>query len=181
MASTGFKFAGTGASVDTGGQPWGDPGNITADDNAFASTAEDDALQSDALRATNFDFSSVPDGSTIDGIEVRYRRRRFGTSNLVASAYNYLVSSGANIGSAKVQIGDWATSEEAITNGTSTDKWNATLTSAIVKSSTFGVDIGVTWGAGLPAGGTGDVDSVEMNVHFTASSGHTNLPLLGVG
>ena len=39
MASTGFTIVGAGATVNTGGSAWSNPGNITADDGMGSSVS----------------------------------------------------------------------------------------------------------------------------------------------
>jgi len=171
VASTGFKFAGTGAHVAGAGADWVNPGNVTADDNANAQTAETSGGTTDKLRATNFDFSVIPNGAVINGSESRVRRLRTGGGSIaVSESYLQLVNSGVNIGSTKTDVGDWATVEEVATEGGALDGWSASLTSAIVKSSGFGVDLWLLWGAGIPTPESyAEVDSVEMNVHYTVA------------
>jgi len=72
MADTGWKFPGTtDGSFFLDASPWVNPDNVKADDgsNTTNSTAITDAL--DWFRASNFDFSSIPSGATIDGFEIR--------------------------------------------------------------------------------------------------------------
>ena len=72
MADTGWKFPGTGANRPIASQvDWGNPGNVTADDGSTAAVTMGTFGLSDGLAASNFDFSSIPAGSTIDGIETR--------------------------------------------------------------------------------------------------------------
>ena len=179
MASTGFKFAGTGASVDTGADPWTSPGNVTADDNANASTPEGAAdATSDTLRATNFGFA-VPAGATIDGIEVRYRRFNDG-SKTIATTNLRLVKSGVSQGSAKTPAGNWEATETANTQGGAADLWGATPTDTDVNASGWGVDIWLLWDGALPLSGGAKADSVEMNVHYTEASSGDLTMMMGV-
>ena len=184
MASTGFTFAGTGANVNDATGPWTTPENVTANDDSRAQTAEGSTTTSDRLRATNYGFA-VPAGSTIDGVEARVRRIRTGGGAVVITTSRYrLVNAGSAIGTEKEQAADWATTEEAYTTGSSSDVWSATLTAAVVNSSTFGLDVNVTWDANLPTPEAfAEVDSVEINVHYTAPTGPKagSLSLLGVG
>ena len=75
MADTGFLFPGTavGNRAITGGdRNWINTDNIKADDTSDATWFSISANeQSNGLAASNFDFSGIPAGSTIDGIEVR--------------------------------------------------------------------------------------------------------------
>lgn len=77
MASTGAKLPSSGVSVSS--SPWSDnawvnPGNVTAIDTTYASVTAstfDTGDQTYRLRCTGFDFSAIPDGSTINGITVK--------------------------------------------------------------------------------------------------------------
>jgi len=75
MADTGFLFRGstTGSRARTGhSTAWSDPGNITADDGSDATWVDDDAVDGClGLAGSNFDFSGIAGGSTIDGIEIQ--------------------------------------------------------------------------------------------------------------
>jgi len=74
MADTGWKFPGTAVGnrpVAGAGENWASPDNIKADDGSDASVMGFEPWRSYGLAATNFDFSGIPGGSTIDGIEVR--------------------------------------------------------------------------------------------------------------
>lgn len=184
MASTGFKFAGTGSSLNTGEDVWSFPERVTADDNSYAMTPDNMSVTSDRLLGSNFDFSAIPDGSTIDGVEFRYRRKAGAIGVALDSTHVRLYSAGSPIGTAKDSAAAWEGTETATTLGGAADLWGATLTTAIVKASTFGGAIDVDWGAtGFPAGGTLDVDSIEMNVHYTAPAGSipSGLLLMGCG
>ena len=91
----------------------------------------------DYLRCTNFDFSAVPDGATIDGIIVRINRK--------ASLANVLVDSDLKLWNGSTVIGSeradgatyYPTSLTDADHGGVVDKWGATLTAALSKSSTL--------------------------------------------
>lgn len=73
MADTGWKFPNVAVgNYDTGGTgAWSDPNNIKADDGSSASITRNTSVGSLGLAAKDFDFSAVPDGATIDKIEIR--------------------------------------------------------------------------------------------------------------
>ena len=74
MADTGLIFPGTVSGFNTikAGVAWVNPNNVKADDGSN-STCTVDSVENDteAFRCEVFDFSSVPVGATIDGIEIR--------------------------------------------------------------------------------------------------------------
>lgn len=175
MADTGVKYCQTGASVSSApydDYTWTNPGNIIADDTSYAQITHpgfDLGTYSYLLRGTNFDFSAIPDGATIDGI-------------YVTTAGVYINGSGSYtlcqlVNDSSALIGDnkaatpVALATPAITSadwGGETDKWGATLTSAIVKSSNFGVALGFE-----PTANDCDIyfDYIRMTVYYTESSG----------
>jgi hypothetical protein len=64
----------------------------------------------------------------------------------------------------------WASSEEAITFGSSTDLWGeAGLTSTICNAAGFGFIIDVSTGGMF---GQAEVDSMEINVYYTAAAAY---------
>ena len=172
MASTGAKLPTSGTSVSA--SPWSDnswtsPGNVTAIDTTYASVTAstfDSGDQTYRLRCTGFDFSAIPDGSTINGITVKINNARYanGTGSLDLCQ---LVSSGTPIGDNKYATPQALTTTATTdyTVGGTSDVWGATLTAAIVKSATFGIDLGC-----LSTAENTDVfiDAVEMTVEYTA-------------
>jgi len=149
MANTGAVFPQTAASVSETpwvNDTWQNPGNVTANDTAYATIvaptydANDDSYK---LRATNFNFSTIPDNSTINGITVVCGGVKWvaGTASI---GLLQLVNNGTPIGNNKYSTVQAVTSSDVnYTKGSTSDLWNATLTAAIVKSSTFGVDFGM--------------------------------------
>ena len=171
MADTGVKYCQTGATVSSApydDQTWTNPGNIVADDTSYAqitSPTFDTGLYSYLLRGTNFDFSAIPDGSTIDGIYVT-------TAGAYANgAGGYTLVQLVNASSALVGDNKAATPVPLTLNtitannwGGSTDTWSATPTAAMVKSANFGVALGFR-----PTADDCDIymDYVRMTVYYT--------------
>ena len=187
MASTGFTLATAGTSIDTGpsNNPWNNPGNITADDNVDATSAFGSLSTSDSLLAAGFGFS-IPAGSTIDGIEVKYERWREEPGlggPTPTSATVQLANAGSVIGDTKEDLTDWPDSRTVTTVGSSSDVWGAALTADIVNSATFGPRIFVVWPNALGTTETANVDYVQVNVHYTAPVGPPvgTLALMGCG
>lgn len=177
MASTGAKLPTSGTSVSA--SPWSDnawtsPGNVTAIDSTYASVTAstfDTNDQTHRLRCVGFDFSSIPDGSTINGISVTIHNARYANGSGSIDLAQ-LVEGGAPLGDNKYSTPQ-ALTKTATTDyslGGTSDLWGATLTAAIVKSSTFGIDIGC-----LSTAENTDVfiDAVEMTVEYTAPVGTT--------
>ena len=76
MAATGALYPGSASNVSEGNwsdDAWVNPGNVTAAGSVYATIVAptyDAGDQSNRLRCVGFDFSAIPDGSTINGITV---------------------------------------------------------------------------------------------------------------
>ncbi len=81
MADTGWVFPGTAVAdrpISGSSWDWINQDNIKADDGNNAEDSGSPTGDSSGLAASNFDFSSIPAGSIIDGIEVQvgdYRKQ----------------------------------------------------------------------------------------------------------
>jgi len=87
MADTGWVIAGSGYNYPSASEDWTSPGNITADDNVSAATANYKNDVTDYLVAYNFGFS-IPVGATINGIETRVQANTNGGTSCVLSSVN---------------------------------------------------------------------------------------------
>ena len=170
--STGFIVASAGTNVNDGtGTAWTNPGNITTDDNVRANCNRTTNGNSQFLYGT-FDLSTVPDGATITGVEVRINRGYSSTAEpqQVRDLELSLTKDGsAVVGDNKGATStDWPTAEASATYGASDDLWGTTLTAAEVKAATFGVmlevDFVITGGASTNA----RVDWISINIHYEA-------------
>jgi hypothetical protein len=119
------------------------------------------------LKGYGFNFSAIPDGATIDGVEVIINAR-YGTAVVNISLAQLLNTSRAKVGDNKYSSPQALTTSAAgYTVGGAADKWGNALTPAWVKDADFGVALGFT------AGGSGNsnnkvyVDSVTMKVWYT--------------
>ena len=174
MAPTGAKAP--TAAVTASEAPWSDndwvnPSNIYGAGEAEVSAATYDAGdQTYVLKAQGFDFSAIPDGATIDGVQVVINAR-YAVVVVSIDLAQLLDATGARQGDNKYATPqDLTTSAANYTLGGAADTWNATLTAAIVKDPDFGVAIGCL------AGGTGNsnndvfIDSVTMEIWYTAGA-----------
>lgn len=176
MASTGAKLPTSGTSVSA--SPWSDnawtsPGNVTAIDSTYASVTAatfDTNDQTHRLRCTGFDFSAIPDGSTINGISVTIHNADYANGSGSIDLAQ-LVEGGTPLGNNKYSTPQALTTTPTdYSLGGTSDLWGATLTAAIVKSATFGIDLGC-----LATANNSDVfiDAVEITVEYTAPAGTT--------
>ncbi len=173
MATLGPIFPGSAEMVSE--LPYDDetianPANVTADDSSFATitgNAFDSPDQTFVLKAYNFNFSSIPDGSTIDGVTANIRTWY---SNATVSIHlaQLLDTSRANGGTNQFATPTALTSSEATyTKGGATDKWGLALTTAWVKDPDFGI------GIAFQATGTNsrlNVDWITLTIDYTMPS-----------
>jgi hypothetical protein len=164
-----LAYPNTCATVTYGGYPWSDPNNVKSSNDVYAIATPAKNSDSDWLRVTNFDFSSIPSGATIDGIEVKIEHR--GTA-VAPDGYNQdstlqLRKTSGQTGSNKASFLPWGTTDETFTYGGESDKWGATLVDTDIRSSDFGLDLSV---AGmLEDGETAYVDVISIRVYYTAA------------
>jgi hypothetical protein len=148
MSTTGVKYPGSTATASE--SPWSDnnwsnAGYVVADDTNYASitaTSYDTDDQSYVLKAYNFDFSAIPNGSQILGVTCVVRAwyaNGTGSIDLV----QLLDASRAKVGTNKASTPQALTTSQAnYTFGGTTDLWSNALTAAWIKDADFGVAIG---------------------------------------
>lgn len=174
MADTGFVFPGTavGNRTITGGdKDWSTPSGITADDisDAFWGTFTP-TEQSNGLAGSNFDFSSIPSGATIDGIEIRvgdYSESALGGQEW---AVLRLILADDTDGSdnrfdelTAIPADPTETTDEV---GGASDLWSETITDTDVKDVDWGFFVG-TESSGIT---NCFVDFFQMKVYYTAAA-----------
>jgi hypothetical protein len=168
MADTGI-IAPT-AAVTATEDPWLDndwvsPANIYgAGEAAITASQFDSPNQSYVLKAYGFDFSAIPDGSTIDGVQVVINAR-YAVAAVSLDLCQLLDTSRAKVGTNKYATPQALTTSAAnYTIGGAADKWGNELDAVWVKDPDFGVAIGAVAG-----GSNSDVfiDSVTMQVWYT--------------
>ncbi len=171
MATTGAKAPAAASSTsETGwaGNAWLTPQNLYgAGDAAITAATFDAGVHSQVLRAYTFDFSAIPDGSTINGVQVVINAR-YATAICALSLAQLLDTSRAKVGTNQYATPvNLTTSAANYTKGGATDKWGNALDAAWVKDPDFGVALGIIVGASDNC----DVfiDSVTMEVWYTAA------------
>jgi hypothetical protein len=189
VPTTAYKFAGTGANdATTGAVAWSSPDNVTASDDARATSAlSAGSTTTQTLRATNFGFttSDIPTGAVINGIEVEIERQKgSGGANTATDLLVRLRTSSGLVGNDKATATAWPAADAAATYGGAADMWGSSLTDSDLRSSGFGVDIRAQRTGGSP---TVAVDAVRVRVTFTnfqsgagASAGGTAAAAVGV-
>ncbi len=171
MADTGFLFPGTAVgnrTISGSDDDWSDPDNIKADDAAIAQVVIGAAGEtSSGLSASNFDFSGIPAGSTIDGIEVQVGDYLVDTvAGIPAWDVVKLVLADDSDGSENKlgELATWSTSPKTDQAGGASDKWGETIDLSDVQDVDWGFFVGVR---GLISATTFDIDFMQMKVYYT--------------
>jgi hypothetical protein len=169
QSTIGPNFAGTGVTGGGTGVAWTDPGNISVDDNSYATASSITTDQlTQVLQATNFGFS-IPSDATLAGIEVIIARYSPTTDpNIIRDNSVRLLKSGSPIGTNKAITGtNWPNNTEGVGEaiyGSSSDSWGTTWTPAEINSSDFGVEL-IATNIGYNAH-TASVDYIQITVYL---------------
>jgi hypothetical protein len=163
-------------SASDTGSDWANITNIYSSNNNYASaTAPVSPSLTSGLRATGFDFSAIPSGSTILGIEVLIEGKVSSSVAFYVPSL-YLSYNGNNIGDNKgIELtGDpdtyWWNEEKTLTYGSSTELWGAGLTVAQLKDSSFGVTMYASAYPGFS--GTCQIDNIKIKVYYTPTNAY---------
>lgn len=165
MASTGFILCGSAADRGGGDASWSSLGNIyDGDDATYASCAVSHGDASNIVEGNTFS-ASVPSGSVIDGIEVRFRVSASASGHKVYLVQ--LVVGGTATGTDKANLASWSGSGTNLTYGGATDKWGLTPSQAQVIANNFGF---VVKSIDDDSGGeTVRLHAMWVNIHYTAA------------
>lgn len=141
MPDTGWVLTGLGTNVATGTKAWTTPNNIsTAGDGAYAQAASmKSGGTSQILVASTFDFSSIPVGASITGIEARVRKRSNFATACIDHTIQIMVGSTAVGSNLADSVTEWGTGFADANYGGSSNLWGATPSRSDVVSSTFGL------------------------------------------
>jgi len=162
MASTGFLAPTSG--VGTG---WTTPTNIYTVDGASA-TVGLALASSEILFAGGFDFSSIPNTATIDGIEIELTRRNSHPSQMALSDL-ILYDTATPMSEDKGDNLEFDATMLTITYGSAVDTWAwAGITPADLDA-TF--KIGAVFYCANATARTVYVDAILVNIHYTDSEG----------
>lgn len=155
VLNTGYHYPGTGKLNGAATTALG------ADDGVEAALA---AGLWNEFQATNFDFSSIPDNASIQGIEVIVERRSTSGNPAKDQVVNLLGVEGGT--SNKAKAGNWPTTSTATTYGSETDLWGSQyITTDVIKDPAFGVRIIAARGTvGVDA--SGGIDRVQVRVFY---------------
>ncbi|WP_319499382.1 VWA domain-containing protein [uncultured Draconibacterium sp.] len=160
-------YAGNGSN-NGDGDSWDSPGNIDADDGQTASLLLQSG-DSKNLHATGFNFSSIPDNATINGITVEINRWASSSSgtNGVKDKEVRLLKAGSVVGNDQKKSGVWNTSSgTVVTYGGSTDLWGTSWSVSEIKNTNFGARLEVDINGSRSA----HVDYIKIKVYYSITT-----------
>lgn len=158
------------------GSGWTNAGNITANDDNYATKAMDSYGYGELLGVfSSSAFSGVPDSATITGVEVCLGVK----ASSSGSIYTGVLPGGVYYGGVLLRNGEteigqrkpttqpsfWGTSEAQEIYGGSSDLWGATIDVALLKSGSFSIYFLMQNGVGSTR--TAYVDYVAARVYAT--------------
>lgn len=165
MATQGPTLVGSGATAAGAGQPWLNPGNITASDGVFATCALGAGTTSNGLQGTmGANAFTVPAGSTILGIQVDISRLD-SLSNEVDDSSIKIIKGGVVSGTSQSAGALWPAVQTTATFGGPSNLWGLTWTAADVNASNFGVQFIVA--DLLGSASIASVDWIKITITYT--------------
>lgn len=178
MAVTSYKFPTATTTIESpSGVVWTNYTYIMEDDSNFATCgASSKDIDSYYLVGSSFSFSSedIPDGSTIDGIEVVIDRKityvgDIGTGKIHDLSL-YLQNDSGQVGSNYASASSWPTSVDTATYGGASDMWGTTLSYDDVVASTFGVRLQVRIDVDTSTSLVANVNYIKVRISYTEGS-----------
>jgi len=174
----------TGGTVDTiasqGGNVagWSDIDNVKISNDTYATAGnayvEPTVDETNTLKVTNFDFSSIPNTATITGIKVTVEKKSShdDVSDYCRDDSVFLnkADDTASSSSRADSITHWPTTETNIDYGGSKDTWGLNLNIEDIKNSNFGVRFKAIVVSETTAV-TAYVDSISITVYYSLTSG----------
>ena len=167
-ATVTVNAATTGVNDTTvGGTDWTSLSDVSGSDDARASCVVPITSDSHYLRVAPLSLSSIPSGSTINGIEVKIERRDSGTTPKNRDNSIRLYKSGTGfVGDDKADTAtEWAATDEIVTRGGATDLWGTTWTRDEVVNN---LEIGISaHNNRTTSTRTATLDNIEFTIHYT--------------
>lgn len=166
MELTGWTLPGSAAQSGSGdGWSWTNVTNVLTDTTAYAYCDVDTRERSDIIEVTNFNWTNpIPSGSTIDEVEMRFRRKCSSSGDHEDGIVRLIVG-GVITGSDLRSGGSWPTTYATVDYGGAVTLWTPSLTSADVNASNFGVAISSEdYGTGSERV---SVETIWMQIGFT--------------
>lgn len=189
MPNTGFIICGTADQwdhdSDGGSNGFASPSGATADDGSFATTRDYSlGIASGSplvLRCTNFDFSSIPPGATIDGFVVRLGDwyRSSGTIDIIDDLVQLIDENGALVGAdqstGSLVLLTGSQQNFDIGNGTSLFGWGS-VDRTKLQDPSVGVAIQLVNSGFAHGSQIGSGDFVAINVYYSTTSTESLVP-----
>lgn len=158
-------------ATDSSAGRWLNPNNILVQDANVANytpVSGNTGFITASITGSGFDFSSIPDGSTILGVVFKMRSSCGNTAGAYFDCDVRLTSTTFQNGLGtqnKAQLNLLTTTLTDYTYGAGNDCWGAQLTTAIVKDPSFGVAVRFKK-SNAAASQTVNVDSFQMTVYY---------------
>lgn len=160
-----------GTTVDdatVGTEAWVNPNNTQASDDTYATAGVANAEITHYIKATNFGFTAgeVPDGYTIDGIEVWFEISKQDGFLTSAEDHEVKIVQGGAIKTQNKAVGKSIDARDTSLNyGTSSDLWGESWSASDIRNSGFGVVVAVKSTVGAQ---TLQIDNIEITVYASA-------------
>jgi hypothetical protein len=172
MPDTGWKLPGTavGNRASGGSYDWSNPSYITTDDTSYASFFIPVATGfTRGLAGTNYDFSAIPAGSTIDGIEC-WVGDYYMTNSLTTYGWTEgsLILADDSDGSVSkhAELNTFSTLIQSDVMGGASELWSETITRGDVTDVDWGFFVRA-FGSRVDPGQYIYVDYLRMKVYYT--------------
>jgi len=150
---------GEGAATDV----WNGVDNAKESDDLYASSTINSGDRSDFLDCSNFNFSDIPDGVDILGIEVRIEKKGSLSTGVRDKIVRLLIDGSPN-GNNKAQTSlTWNNVDTVVSYGGENDLWGLPLNLEDIQKSTFSVRIQAEVIGTIR---TAYIDSVQMIVYY---------------
>lgn len=169
MASQGPLFPTTTIDDATVGTlAWTNPNNVQADDGSSATRNVTNGNKTHYIKCTGFGFS-IPNGSTINGIEMTVEAKITNAATNTISDFNIRLVKADTIGATnRANNTQFNNAFNPYTWGSSSDLWGDTWTPSDINNANFGCAF-----SAQSLSGTDDlsVDYISMTVYYTLASG----------
>lgn len=167
MSSSQTFIAGAGTNNTSGGVvAWSNPGNITASNNTYATSAlTSSSTTSQYLYAQDFGFE-INGMAILEGIIVSIEKKA-SLSSAIKDAQIYLLKNGSYHGDNKAIGTPWSTTEGSVSYGSPTDLWGSSLLPEDIRDSNFGVLVQAQYENAYLTPATAYIDSIEITIYYT--------------
>ena len=156
-------------ALAAGNVDWNNPNNVFTSNDQYAQAINVGSVQASYWIVVNAFGASIPDGATIDGVEVRIEMHTSsvadGTSGIGAVT---LTQSTTRFGSPKFPDQAVTTSDVYYPYGGSSDSWGGTLSESLVENANFGFALFCPNAAATSK--TLSVDHMQLKIYYTGGA-----------